>query len=543
MRKEHGLGLRIWLAVFGAAAVVFVVFRHWGINLADEGYYYYAVLALPRGEMPIADFQSYDPYRFYWSALWMAVFGDGLLVLRASRAALVATSVALAVTAATRATRQPLALASLGAALLVPGLESVSVFVCGVSLAVVLAVVERPSTRRWCLAGVWTGIAAGIGHNHGLYLAIAFSTLWAWLARSVPVGVGRRAAAAMPRGRTAFAFVAGGFAGFAPMLAHWALFPEMFANFWHLDVLRYVTEGAATVPIPVPWPWIEPTPGTTVGARAATLALGLAFVWLSLVYPVAVAKLRALGPTADSANARLLLAATVLGVPYLHYAFSHADLAHLDHAALPATIVTFSLLSFAWEAAWRRASTTTGAVLLAVIACANLAHSHRLYAMTGRQAYLPVEIGGSTIMVQDHEARAIEAVRDISSRLVGPSEPLWIAPDRTMMYCATDRRSPVWQLFDLYPREEGFQRRMIDELESSGTDWAILSDAPVAGDPARTLATLLPLVRQYVAERFEQVEFAALEPPYRLYRRRLSSEARSTQRRGRLPSGWPRQPA
>ena len=54
-----------------------------GINLADEGYLWYGALRTSLGDIPIRDFQSYDPGRYFWVAAWFKIFGSGIMLLRA----------------------------------------------------------------------------------------------------------------------------------------------------------------------------------------------------------------------------------------------------------------------------------------------------------------------------------------------------------------------------------------------------------------------------------------------------------------------------
>ena len=53
-----------------------------GVNFADEGYLWYGTEALQRGEVPMRDFQAYDPGRYVWTAAWSFVLGRDLVALR-----------------------------------------------------------------------------------------------------------------------------------------------------------------------------------------------------------------------------------------------------------------------------------------------------------------------------------------------------------------------------------------------------------------------------------------------------------------------------
>src|SRR6188768_1852213 len=79
-RHVFALGLLSLVLSFGA----FAMDGNVTLNLADEGYLWYGTRAVRAGQVPIRDFQAYDPGRYYWTAAWSYLFGKDAVALRAS---------------------------------------------------------------------------------------------------------------------------------------------------------------------------------------------------------------------------------------------------------------------------------------------------------------------------------------------------------------------------------------------------------------------------------------------------------------------------
>src|SRR5687768_5291732 len=85
--RERAVAVAVVSALAATCAgTLYFLFGDLNLDLADEGFLWYGVIRARVGEIPLRDFQSYDPGRYYWSAAWSVVFGQGILGLRASLA-------------------------------------------------------------------------------------------------------------------------------------------------------------------------------------------------------------------------------------------------------------------------------------------------------------------------------------------------------------------------------------------------------------------------------------------------------------------------
>src|SRR3954469_21523321 len=88
----------------------FVLYGHVRPELSDEGYFYYGVLRVCDGEIPIADFQSYDIFRYYWAAAWTCGLGGNLFAVRAATALLGVATIWVAIGCVRKVTQDKLVL-------------------------------------------------------------------------------------------------------------------------------------------------------------------------------------------------------------------------------------------------------------------------------------------------------------------------------------------------------------------------------------------------------------------------------------------------
>src|SRR5579859_5815288 len=68
---------------FLLAVAVLVLGAHTDFSMADEGFLWYGAQRVLAGEVPLRDFEAYDPFRYYWAAGVMGLLRDhGIVALR-----------------------------------------------------------------------------------------------------------------------------------------------------------------------------------------------------------------------------------------------------------------------------------------------------------------------------------------------------------------------------------------------------------------------------------------------------------------------------
>lgn len=492
---------------------------HHNINLRDEGYLWYGVLAVQGGEVPFRDFQSYDPGRYYWCAALSTVFGDGLVGLRASVAVFQAVGMVFGLLVLRRVLRSDAWMLPAGFLLLLWMFPRHKLFEQSITLVALwsaVRLIELSDRRRFLVAGVVVGLAAFFGRNHGLYLASAFGALalfLMWRAERAPTA-------------REVAFGLGGIViGYLPMLAMLALVPGFGAAFG--DALFSVLERGANLPKDYRWPWSVPLAGLGGWERVQALALDASFLLPVAVLPAAL--LVTLRTQADAVLRRgPLIASAFVGAAYVHHFAVCSDLPHLAQAYAPVLVATLALAAL--RPGRVAPAVTLGALLLVATGTA-LEGRQELKRFSPGAKRLPrvtVPVGGDELVLTASLASPILRVEHVVTTLVGEDEEMFIAPTMPMWYPLLEKRTPVWWIYFLWPAPEEEQRALIDELKREGVNWALVIQKSLNDRAEYDFANTYPLVwRHFTREKgaWERVQHEYLPNAYRLFRRRAAAEA------------------
>jgi hypothetical protein len=569
----RGLVLPAVLALVLSAALLFAQ-RRLDFNLNEEGFLWYGAVAAAHGDVPLRDFYSYDPGRYYWAAAWTPLVGEGLLGLRLATAAFGALGLWCGLLAARRVIANPWLLTAAGIVLTAWLLPRNKLYEPAITMAAVLAatcLVERPDRRRHLLAGAMVGFGTFMGKNHGLYLGVAFLALilLLWLRRAGPEAPERPGladetaqpdeprdphrpgevtlpdAAAEPRqlkelgqvhgrhvqrrdltsrlrelGRRLGAFAGGIGLGALPLLAMLALVPG-FARAW-LDSIRFfVEQGQTNFPRPVPWPWNYAYGAMAPWDAATTFAIGFGFLLTVAFFALAVPAV-ALMPWPRLRRNALLAAAAAVGAVYTHHAFSRADLAHLAPSIHPLLLGLLAVPAAgaaalaARPAAARAARWAAGAavgLLLAFETAAAAVPSQPLYHQLTTGIMEPYTIAGEELRLRPRTIALLDWVERSVAARIPPRAPILLAPNLPGLYPVLGRRSPVWDVYPIWPASDELDRRMLAELERHHVEWAFVQKASVDGRTALQFRRTHPRVWDYLMANFELEDSCRPERP------------------------------
>lgn len=463
------------------------------LNLMDEGYLWYGAQRTALGEVPLRDFMSYDSGRYYLSAAYMVLVGDrGIVPLRVVLALVQAAGLvtALSVLAKAFKQREPIFLVLAMAVILTWMVPRHKMFDISTAIALIAALswlLEKPSSRRWFVSGVVVGLAAMIGRNHGIYGAISFAMAL------ILCAVADRD---FSRARVhAVAWVMGLVAGYSPVLITMAIVPGFAEAFWH-SIQFLFQQKATNIPIPVPWPWQAFAGSTGVLDMTEKFLIGVFFLSLLMSAVVAPAGILRNGATAITTKPQLA-ASSLLVLPYTHFAFSRADVAHLAQGIFPMLIVAFILLqSTSLLTKWIMAVALLAASLLATSSL------HPVWQCRAASQCVPTQVSGTRLLLPKGTAKDVQTISDLAEHYAPDAGAILATPFLPGAYAFLERKSPVWEIYALFPHSPEFELQEIERIRRTWPHLVIINKTGPGGQE-RAFSKTHPLTQKFIENHYE----------------------------------------
>jgi len=506
--QQHEV-LYTFLIALALVSTSFLLQANIELNLADEGFVWYGTIRTAIGDIPKLDFQSYDPGRYYWTAAWSLIFGQGIMALRLSIAIFQVIGLTLGLLAARRVVKNWWVMGLVGLLLLVwmhniyhwQKLFEPSIAMAAVYMAVRL--IEKPVFKRYFLSGLFVGLAAFMGRNHGLYTFLAFFLLILFIWNKL------KQEKLLKRYEV---WIAGIIVGYIPMLYMLTFIPGMFETFFFGNVLKYLNKGFinTNIALPVPWPWTVDYAQIDIINSTSNFFLGLFFLLPPIFYFFIITwSLRC--KSSDVKRNSLLIASSFVGIFYLHHAFSRADLPHLDESIHPFLLgfvaLIYLLISHRYKglAICLTVLIFTGTVFAMIIPA-----NPYIYNIRFKDQFITYSINGDQLLLPRDKADYIDTVKQLVAQHVGTNEEMLIVPHSPGLYAILKLKSPIRDTYLLVSKTIEIQEIFIQDLTKNRVNWVLIGDIALDGRDDLRFRHTHPLLWKYIMTNFESTETAKL---------------------------------
>jgi hypothetical protein len=477
-KPQTQLRSRTWLniceAVLLGAAVSLTVFAlqwRYGFLWSDEGWLWYISQRTELGQVPLRDVFSYDPGRYYWSALIFKLTGSSGLyqqILADYLFAIIGLAAAYFVMV-----RAGLARSWRIAILLLLGVmigfprhkiyEQTWSLICVGAIAFVFEAPQR--LKRWFVFGVATGLAGFFGRNSGIFFGLA--AIIAFVLLSL-----RRERPSV--GRNTGAFCSGILIGYSPMFIMLFAIPGFAPAFFHSLLLT--PKWAWSLKIPFPWHV------HLKGLHGMDLVQARAVSWLCLAVPFtyAASLWRAIRRNSQLDSVEwLAVAASAAGVGFLVHAFYTADFFHIAEGVVPFVIAAGALSAHLWRSGDHRWSLTLfcGMAFLVIASWLPMEPlvQHLRSKAQAHESVQQISIHGKTFEVQAEQAEIMKTVATAFRNCGLHDGGFLAAPYYPGLFAFLNTRAPLWDTYFLWPRSEQAQQEDIAALQQNRTALILLN--------------------------------------------------------------------
>jgi len=503
--------------VFVISVLIIALLFAWqgnkGFSLWDEGFLWYGAQRVLAGEVPILDFMSYDPGRYYWSAAIMGIFGDdGMMSLRIAVTIFQALGLftgLLLIAQSTNNQRKDHQLIYLIVSAVTLAIwmyprhklfdVSLSIFLIGI----LTFLIKSPTPRRYFIAGLVVGLAAVFGRNHGVYGLAGSLGVMIWL--SVKRNPGQKYLNGLVLWGIGVAV------GFLPVVLMALMIPGFKAAYW--ESIYFLFEQKATnIPLPVPWPWtinLAAAPGNVIRDGL----IGLFFIG-ALTFSVSAVLWVFRQRLKKKPVPAALVATAFLALPYAHHAFSRADVAHLAQGIFPMLVGCLVIFSTAEP----RAKWPLTAVLSAASLWVMFVFQPGWQCQSSQQC-VDVEISGSNFRIDPHTANDIALLRQLADQYAPNGQSFIATPYWPGAYALLERKSPMWENYALFSHSAEFENKEIERIRESKPGFAIVLDRALDGRDKMRFRHTHPLIYRYILDNFVPVT-NSFRPEIQIYKAR-----------------------
>jgi len=321
-----------------------LVIAPFSFNYADGGYLWTGAWLTSLGEIPKLHFKGYDLFRYYWLSVFLYCLGNHWYSVLWGALLSALIPITILALLAFKPYFNKFSKIDVMLFLLFILLESFWLFPAhklfehGISVLLILITakfISSPSLKNYFYFGLFLAFAAMVGRNHLVYSGFCFILTMLLINEYKE----------LTKEKASLLFL-GFFIGYLPQLYLFVFVDDYFTTYLNRSVLDVINRDGLNLKktmIPV-WSSVLWSGNKSI-VNNSLLLLSLLQSFILLVSAVAIAMLiKARKNISQIQHHHYLYASIVVLIPYLHHAFSRADLSHLSQSIQP--IIFFLFLLF-----------------------------------------------------------------------------------------------------------------------------------------------------------------------------------------------------
>jgi len=507
-QRKRGIIFLILLAI-GAVMASFLWQGRMGISTGDEGFLWYGAQRVLLGEVPLRDFWSYDPGRYYWVAMVMTLLGDnGIIPLRIAGAIFQAMGLFLGIWLIDRSILKRnwffLSVSTLTLLFwMFPWFKQYDIALSIALIGVLSFMIEQPTRQRYFLTGLFIGLIASFSRYQGISGILGNFGVMVYLALK------RESGPKLIKGFVIWSV--GVLTGYIPTLIMFALVPGYAqALFEDYRVWLFEMKGL-TLTMPVPWPWLVPFGQISLGGGIRWILSGLFFL-APIIYGICGIAWATRQKLYHKTISSVLVATAFLSLPYAGYVFVNPDISRLGLGLFPFLIGALIILgNMASKLKWPLVALLCGATLLVMLP------NHPGWSW---KRYVSAEVGGTRLKIYPDSANFFAMLTKLDHEYAPGGRTFIAVPRFTTAFAFLKRKNPMYETSSIFPRNDDFQQAEIERIKAANPGFAIIYDKPAFGSDMLHFSKTHPKIFQYIVDHFDPLPLSDYtdDPAYLLYK-------------------------
>ncbi|WP_038178854.1 hypothetical protein [Vibrio rhizosphaerae] len=494
--------IKIFIISFLFVMLLFYFQHNKEFSLWDEGYLWYGAKQTYLGQVPLRDFMAYDPGRYYWSAFFMYLLDNtGLITLRLSIAVFQFFGMFcfLLLISKSRPNKNTGFLFLIVSAVIAsfwmhPRHKIFDVVLSIFLVANLVYLLTSPHIKKIFISGIFLGLIAFFGRNHGFYGLIAsiLSIIWVAIIYKDEFNIIK----------SLFIFGLGVIVGYSPMIFMILFVSDFYNAFWD-SILFLIQLGRTNIPLPIPWIWTLNLGNLSVSDSIREVFVSL-FLTGMILYGIGGIVYIVLAIIKNKPVKPFLVATVLLTILYCHFYLSRADIPHLAQSIFPFLLGILCYIN--------RLSERFRWILVVVVCVVSIwiMYKYKPYWQC-KDVCSSVNIQGDNIYVNKYVASDISLLKKLKKNYSSERGTSLIVPFWPGAYALLDQVSPIWEIYSLFPRDAVFENREIEKIKAKDVGFVFIYDYPLDGQDKFRFKNTHPLLYDYIVNNFEEIDHSAYE--------------------------------